>query len=41
MDFMFERVTSGEVLFVASGYSNLYVPEDGVDAPSDSLIAEP
>jgi hypothetical protein len=41
MDFMFERVTDGTVIFAASGYSNLHVPEDGVDAPSDALIAEP
>jgi hypothetical protein len=41
MDFMFERVTNGSVIFAPPGYSNLHVPEDGVDAPSDSLIAEP
>jgi Rrf2 family protein len=37
-DFMFGPVTGGYVLFAASGYSNLCVPENGGDAPGNSLI---
>ncbi len=40
MDFMFERVTDGSVIFAASGYSNLHVPEDGVEVPSEALVAQ-
>jgi Rrf2 family protein len=40
MDFMFERVTDGSVIFAASGYSNLNVPEDGVEVPSEALVAQ-
>src|SRR5256885_14277774 len=40
MDFMFERVTDGSVIFAASGYCNLNVPEDGVEVPSEALVAQ-